>query len=84
MSGKNRKYTHVTMKTIAEKLGISVMALLGSTREEEVGDSGSVGLLNGIHDRFAETEYSVRTAPVAIGIDGQFRVQENRLARRQS
>ena len=46
------------------------MALLGSTREEEVGDSGAVGLLNGIHDRFAGTEFSVRTAPVTIGTDG--------------
>lgn len=43
------------------------MAFLGFTEEEEVGDSGSVGLLNGIHQRFAGTDYSVRAVPVAMG-----------------
>ncbi len=123
MSQKRPDSSAVTMKTIAEKLGVSVttvsrsmedgyktspetvarvremairlgyvrnldgkklrtgkslvmMALLGSTREEEVGDSGSVGLLNGIHRRFSATEYSVRTAPVMIGADGLDKVQE--------
>lgn len=53
-----------------------MMALLGMTREEEVGDSGSVGLLNGIHQRFSDTEYAVRTVPVAIGDDGLEHLRE--------
>lgn len=47
-----------------------IMALLGVTDEEEIGDSGSVGLLNGLHARFSETEYSIRTIPVTIGDTG--------------
>lgn len=47
-----------------------IMALLGVTNEEEIGDSGSVGLLNGLHARFSETEYSIRTIPVTIGDAG--------------
>jgi len=123
MAGKKKNASPVTMRTIADKLGVSVttvsrsldsgyktspdvvakvramadslgyvrnleglklrtgktlvmMALLGTTPEEEVGDSGSVGLLNGIHQRFAETEYSVRTIPVSIDTDGLEHVKE--------
>lgn len=47
-----------------------VMALLGHTNEEEIGDSGSVGLLSGLHTRFSGTEYSVRTIPITIGDSG--------------
>lgn len=37
-----------------------IFALLVSSPEEEVGDTSSIGLLYGIHERFAETDYSVR------------------------
>lgn len=53
-----------------------IMAMLGFTNEEEVGDSGSVGLLNGLHTRFSETEYSVRTIPITIGDSGMYRLRE--------
>ena len=43
------------------------MAFLSFTEEEEIGDSGSVGLLQGIHKRFAGTDYAVRAVPVAMG-----------------
>lgn len=43
------------------------MAFLSFTEEEEIGDSGSVGLLQGIHKCFAGTDYSVRAVPVAMG-----------------
>ena len=44
-----------------------VMAFLSASPEEEIGDSGSVGILNGIHKRFADTDYAVRAVPVTIG-----------------
>lgn len=44
-----------------------VMAFLAFSNEEEVGDSGSVGLLNGIHQRLSGTDYAVRAVPVAPG-----------------
>jgi LacI family transcriptional regulator len=40
------------------------MALLDFSDEEEVGDSGTVGILNGFHRRFALTDYAVRAVPV--------------------
>ncbi|WP_417280358.1 LacI family DNA-binding transcriptional regulator [Celeribacter sp.] len=53
-----------------------LLALLGVSTEEEIGDSGSVGLLNGIHDRLVETPYSVRTIPVSIGELGMERLMD--------
>jgi LacI family transcriptional regulator len=53
-----------------------VMAFLGHTTEEEIGDSGSVGLLNGIHSRFVGTGYAVRTVPVTIGESGLEQIEE--------
>lgn len=53
-----------------------IMAFLAFSDEEEVGDSGSVGLLNGIHRRFAGTDYAVRAVPVARGEQTLERVQE--------
>lgn len=53
-----------------------VMAFLGHTTEEEIGDSGSVGLLNGIHSRFVGTGYAVRTVPVTIGESGLDKIEE--------
>lgn len=53
-----------------------MMALLGFTRDEEVGDSASVGLLTGIHQRFSETAYSVRTAPLTREDNGLHKVRE--------
>jgi LacI family transcriptional regulator, galactose operon repressor len=47
-----------------------VMTFLSFTSDEEIGDSGSVGLLNGIHKRLAATEYSVRAAPVTMEESG--------------
>ncbi|TKW65553.1 MAG: LacI family transcriptional regulator [Paracoccus denitrificans] len=44
-----------------------IMAFLSFSTEEEVGDSGSVGLLNGIHQRLAGTDYAVRGVPVMPG-----------------
>ncbi len=52
-----------------------IMALLGFTNEEEIGDSGSVGLLNGMHTRFSGTRYSVRAIPITIGDSGLEHVQ---------
>jgi LacI family transcriptional regulator, galactose operon repressor len=43
-----------------------VMTFLSFTTDEEIGDSGSVGLLNGIHKRLAGSEYSVRATPVTM------------------
>ena len=53
-----------------------VMAFLGHTTEEEIGDSGSIGLLNGIHSRFVGTGYAVRTIPVTIGESGLGKIEE--------
>lgn len=52
-----------------------IMALLGFCNEEEIGDSGSVGLLNGMHMRFSGTPYSVRAIPITIGDSGVEHVQ---------
>ncbi|MTH78097.1 LacI family DNA-binding transcriptional regulator [Paracoccus aestuariivivens] len=41
------------------------MAFLNFTEEEEIGDSGAVGLLNGFHKCFAGTDYAVRAVPAA-------------------
>ena len=49
-----------------------LMAFLSNPTEEEIGDSGSVGLLNGIHKRLSDSDYAVRTVPVtkqASGLD---------------
>lgn len=53
-----------------------VMAFLSFTEEEEIGDSGSVGLLHGIHRQLARTDYSVRAVPVAMGDLSLEQVQE--------
>ncbi|MFG6080296.1 LacI family DNA-binding transcriptional regulator [Paracoccus litorisediminis] len=39
------------------------MALLDFADEEEIGDSGTVGLLNGLHKGLAGTDYAVRAVP---------------------
>lgn len=60
-----------------------VMAFLGFSQEEEVGDSGSVGLLNGIHQRLSGTDYAVRLAPAEAGrpmLDRLQQVVRGRLA----
>lgn len=44
-----------------------IMALLGISADDDVSDSGAVGLLHGIHKRLEETDYSVRVAPVFLG-----------------
>lgn len=44
-----------------------IMAFLSASAEEEVGDSGSVGLLHGIHKRLAGTDYALRTVHVEHG-----------------
>jgi LacI family transcriptional regulator len=48
---------------------LTILAQLSFPREEEVGDSGALGLLTGIHERLAGTDYTVRVLPVAIGED---------------
>lgn len=53
-----------------------LMALLGTTNEEEIGDAGSVGLLNGLHSRLTHTQYSLRTVPITIGDGGMDAVLE--------
>lgn len=122
MSDKGDQTTTVTLKTIAEELGVSIttvtralnggpkisdgtirrvretaerlgyvrnldgvklrtgqtfviMALLGFTNEEEIGDSGSVGLLNGMHTRLSGTPYSIRAIPITIGDSGLDQVE---------
>jgi len=47
-----------------------LMAFLSTAPEQEIGDSGSVGLLHGIHRRIAGTDYAVRTVPIEHGEDG--------------
>lgn len=46
-----------------------IMTFLSFTSDEEIGDSGSVGLLNGIHKRLAGTEYAVQATPVTMEDD---------------
>lgn len=41
-----------------------ILTLLGMSPDDGVGDSGSVGLLRGIHQCLEGTDYSVRVAPV--------------------
>ncbi|MFD1794908.1 LacI family transcriptional regulator [Paracoccus aurantiacus] len=53
-----------------------IMAFLGLSPEEEVGDSGSVGLLNGIHARLASTDYAVRAVPVSAAEQSLDRVRD--------
>jgi len=53
-----------------------VMAFLAFSDDEEIGDSGSVGLLHGIHHRFSGTDYSVRAVPVALGESGLEKMRE--------
>ena len=52
------------------------MAFLSFSGEEEVGDSGSVGLLNGMHQQFAGTDYAVRAIPVEMGESGLEKLQQ--------
>ena len=47
-----------------------IMAFLGFSEEDELGDSGAVGLLNGIHQRLAGTDYALRAVPVGQGAQG--------------
>ena len=47
-----------------------IMAFLGFSEEDEIGDSGAVGLLNGIHQRLAGTDYALRAVPVGQGAQG--------------
>ncbi|WP_187298175.1 LacI family DNA-binding transcriptional regulator [Jannaschia donghaensis] len=54
----------------------AAMAFLSFSNEEEIGDSGSVGLLNGIHHRFAGTDYAVRAVPVTMGDVALDRLQD--------
>lgn len=53
-----------------------MMAFLSFSNEEEIGDSGSVGLLNGIHHRFSGTDYAVRAVPVTMGDTALDRLQD--------
>ena len=46
-----------------------LMAFLSTAPDEEIGDSGSAGLLHGIHGRLAGTDYALRTVPVEHGQD---------------
>lgn len=43
------------------------MAFLDFAEEEEIGDSGAVGLLNGFHKAFSGTDYAVRAVPFERG-----------------
>jgi len=52
-----------------------LMAFLSTAPEQEIGDSGSVGLLHGIHRRIATTDYAVRTVPIEHGEDGLEQLQ---------
>lgn len=52
------------------------MALLDFAEEEEIGDSGAVGLLNGFHRCFAGTDYAVRAIPVPRDGTGMDRIRE--------
>lgn len=47
-----------------------LMAFLNIPTEEEIGDSGSVGLLNGIHNRLSDSDYAIRTVPVTMQCSG--------------
>jgi len=53
-----------------------LMSFLSFPPDEEIGDSGSVGLLNGIHQRCAETHYSLRAVPVEIGQSAMNQLQQ--------
>jgi len=53
-----------------------VMALLSTAPDEEIGDSGSVGLLHGIHKRLASTDYALRTVPIEHGEENLAQLQD--------
>lgn len=53
-----------------------LMAFLAAAPEEEIGDSGSVGLLHGIHKRITTTDYAVRTVPIEHGENSLAQLQE--------
>jgi len=53
-----------------------VMAFLSFSTEEEIGDSGSIGILNGVHQRFAGSEYAVRAVPIAMEENGLEKIKE--------
>ena len=52
-----------------------IMAFLDVPEEEEIGDSGAVGLLNGIHQRLAGTDYALRAVPAGQAAPGLEAVQ---------
>jgi len=53
-----------------------VMAFLSAAPDEEIGDSGSVGLLHGIHKRLASTDYALRTVPIEHGEESLAQLQD--------
>lgn len=53
-----------------------IMTFLSFADEEEVGDSGSIGLLNGIHARLSQSDYAVRAVPVTMQEDGLDKIKE--------
>lgn len=53
-----------------------VMAFLSAAHDEEIGDSGSVGLLHGIHKRIASTDYALRTVPIEHDENSLTKLQE--------
>ncbi|WBU59834.1 LacI family DNA-binding transcriptional regulator [Paracoccus albus] len=53
-----------------------IIPFLQVSQEEEVGDSGSVGLLNGIHDRLSHSDYAVRAVPTSAAAQSLERIQE--------
>lgn len=80
-----------TVRETAERLGyvrnlegaklrtgksLVVMALLDFAEEEEIGDSGAVGLLNGFHKTLAGTDYALRAIPTIKGEDPLVRIRE--------
>ncbi|MBC2835537.1 LacI family DNA-binding transcriptional regulator [Paragemmobacter straminiformis] len=48
---------------------MSILAFLGASADDEIGDADSVGILAGIHRRLAGTDYTVRAVPVIPGVD---------------
>lgn len=46
---------------------MSILAFLGASADDEIGDADSVGILAGIHRRLAGTDYTVRAVPVVPG-----------------
>lgn len=68
LTAKNLGYTR-NLDAVKLRTGKSfiITAILGITTEEEIGDSGSSALLTGMHQRLAETDYSLRVVPIPIG-----------------